>query len=158
MGKSEMANIVKQSGEGPALQVTEAARTAGLAEEATGDGLTGVERWERLADVRVYGFDGMVLVVDDEMTDRAVAELVVNATRDTGSIHQGHRASVRPAGNGCMVSVPGLEDTGMCVGDVAPVVPGPGTLVVTDGTDERGRLAADLVAYRREQVETEGDE
>lgn len=147
-----MPNGIKQSGEGPALQVTEAARTAGLAEQATGDNLTGVERWERLADVRVYGFDGVLLVVDNRMTDEAVAELVASAARDTESIHRGRDASVRPAGNGCMVSLPGLEDTGMRVGDVAPVVPGPGLLVVTDGTDARGRIATDLVTNRREQV------
>ncbi len=148
-----MPNTVKQSGEGPALQVTKPARAAELAELATGEGKTGVERWADLADVRVYGFDKALLVVrPSEMKSEHIAELVASAARDTGSIYNGMDASVRAAGNGCMVSLPGLDKTGIHVDDTAPVHPGPDILVVTDGSADRARLAKDLVSIRQAQI------
>ena len=52
-----MPNKIKRSGDGLALQVTKPARAAGLVEK-TDDELT------RLADIRVFAFDGLLLVVD----------------------------------------------------------------------------------------------
>lgn len=148
-----MPNNIKQSGEGPALQVTKPARAAALAEEATGDDLTGRDRWKRFADVRVYGFDGVLLVVDREKMDTGdVAEIVASIARDTKSIYNGIEASIRPAGNGCMVSLPGLDPTGLRVGDTAPVHPAKNTLVITDGSSDRARLVKDVVSIRESQV------
>jgi len=149
-----MPNSIKQSGQGPALQVTKEARTAGLAVEATGDELSGVERWEDLADVRVYGFNHALLVIDrDEVATENVAELVATIARDTSSIYRGENASVRPAGNGCMVSLPGLSETGLRVGDTAPAHPAPGVLFITEDTADGVRLAEDVRSIRRSQVE-----
>ena len=149
-----MANSIKQSGGGPALQITREARAAGLAEEATGDDLEGAARWARLADVRVYGFDNFLLVVDRDRVDvEDVAELVASAARDTRSIYQGVDASVRPAGNGCMVSLPGLDGTGLEVGDTAPAHPAPNMLVIHARDGAAARLAEDLATIRLEQID-----
>jgi hypothetical protein len=152
-----MANSIKKNDETPALQVTKSARAAGLAEEASGDDLTGADRWESLANVRVYGFDSLMLVLNHEkMNRRDVAELVATAASDTGSIHKGLDASVRVAGNGCMVSLPGMYETGFRVGDTAPVHPAPDMLVVHDSGD-RQRLATDLVTIRKQQSDQDID-
>jgi len=149
-----MPNAIKQSGKGPALQVTREARAAGLAEETNEEGEEGTARWSRLADVRVYGFDHLFVVVEpSEFLDKHVAEIVASTARDTGSIYIGANASIRPAGNGCMVSLPGLKETGMAVGDTAPVEPGPDMLVITDGSKDRHRLARDILTIRESQVE-----
>lgn len=148
-----MPNDIKKTDDTPALQVTREARSADLAEESTDDDAEGSERWARLSDVRVYGFDGAVIVVDRERVDvDDVAELVATAARDTNSIYQGRDGSVRVAGNGCLVSLPGLEDTGIAVGDTAPAHPAPNMLVITEDTRDGSRLAEDLKTIRREQV------
>jgi hypothetical protein len=120
-----MANSVKQSGQGPALWVTKQAQAADLAETTSKDGAEGVERWAYLANVRVYGFDGALLVVDTEkMATNKIAELVASAAGDTDSIYLGASASIRTAGNGCMFSLPDLAPTGLEIGDTAPAHPG----------------------------------
>jgi hypothetical protein len=151
---SLMANKIKNTGEGAALQITREARSADLAEEATGDDLEGSSRWDRLADVRVFTFEKLILVVDNDqqrlpMPD--VAELVSSAAQDTESIYRGSRASIRPAGNGCMVSLPGYKEAGFHIGTTAPVVLAPCVLVIHDGSSQAARLAEDLVSMRREQ-------
>lgn len=148
-----MPNSIKFSGEGPALQVTKPARAADLAEEASDDNLEGTDRWAQLADVRVYGFDDALLVVDrDHVDTEHTADLVAAAARDTKSIYLGANASVRPAGNGCMVSLPGLDETSLDVGETAPAHPAPNVLVITADTSDGVRLADDLTSIRREQV------
>jgi len=86
-----MANHIKRSGaDGLALQVTTEAREAGLVVER------GNDRVDR-ADVRVYAFDGLLLVVDRDLADDHVAEFVAAATRDTESIHRALDATITPA-------------------------------------------------------------
>lgn len=142
-----MANSVKQSGGGLALQVTGPARDADLVDEDTDGNAT------RLADVYVYGFDDLLLVVDaDRVAAGDRAELVATTARDTDSIHRGARSRLEIAGNGYQVQLPGCRDAGLLEGDRAPVVARQGLLVVHDGT--QARLAGDLVAIRDEQVST----
>lgn len=149
-----MANAIKRSGEGLALQITRDARAADLAATVADEEATGADRWARLADVRVYGFDGLLLVVDRErVATEHVAELVTSAASDTASIHLGANASVRPAGNGCMVSLPGVEDTGLEVGERAPARPAPNVLVIHARRSQPARIAEDLTAIRRGQVD-----
>lgn len=101
-----MANHIKRSGaDGLALQVTTEAREAGLVVER------GNDRVDR-ADVRVYAFDGLLLVVDRDLADDHVAEFVAAATRDTESIHRALDATITPAGNGSQVQLPPAEDAG----------------------------------------------
>lgn len=148
-----MANSIKQSGEGAALQVTKPARAADLAASKSGEDYTGAERWARLADVRVYGFDELLLVFDRDRVDiTEMAELVATTARDTKSIHLGSNASLRPAGNGCMVSLPGITEAGFHIGDTAAVHPGPNMLAITKSSADI-RIVADLLSIRRDQID-----
>ena len=137
-----MANSIKESGGGLALQVTGPARDAGLVEEdADGDAT-------RLSGVYVYGFDGLLVVVDAERVSTAErAEIVSTATTATGSIHRGGAATVEVAGNGYQVQLPGAESAGFDVGDTAPVVLSDGLLVIHGDAD---REVVDLVSTVRD--------
>ena len=127
-----MANSLKSSAGGVALQVTKPARAAGLVEEdAEGDAT-------HLAGVYVYGFDDLLLVVDAErVKSEERAELIATAASDSGSIHRGEAASVEIAGNGFEI------------GDDGHTLSADGVLLIHDGTQTR--LADDLVTIRREQ-------
>jgi hypothetical protein len=140
-----MANSLKESGGGLALQVTKPARGAGLVhEDAEGEPT-------RLSGVYVYGFDGLLVVVDAEsVTAGDRAELVATAAEATSSIHRGEAASVEVAGHGYQVQLPGCKAAGFTRGDTAPVAVGDGLLVIHDGTN--APLASDLTTERAEQV------
>ncbi|EFW91057.1 hypothetical protein ZOD2009_15746 [Haladaptatus paucihalophilus DX253] len=139
-----MPNTIKRSGDGLALQVTKPARAAELVEEAD-------DEPTRLADIRVFAFDGLLLVVDlDRITDENIVELATSAPLDTVSIHRVANASLQIAGNGYQVQLPGAADAGFHVGDRAPCTPAPNLLVIA--ADESGRVAADIATIRREQV------
>ncbi|ELY37806.1 hypothetical protein [Natronorubrum tibetense] len=150
-----MANRIKSSGAaGLALQVTNPARASGLVDEnAEGEATS-------LADVRVYAFDHLLLVVDLGAVPMAdVSELVVAAARDTSSVHRAMDATVQIAGNGYQIQLPPAEDAGFNEGDQAPCYPAPGVIVISidDGTSagaDAGRLARDLVTIREGQIST----
>jgi hypothetical protein len=140
-----MANSIKNSGGGLALQVTKPARSGDLVEEDAEDRAT------YRADVVVYGFDDLLFVVDDDrvsMADRA--ELVATAVRDSGGIHRGATASIEIAGNGYQVQLQGCRAAGFHEGDRSPAVARQGVLFIHDG-DQR-RLVRDLAAIREEQL------
>jgi hypothetical protein len=148
-----MTNQIKASGaDGVALQVTTPARAAGLVEEDNDGEAT------YLADVRVYAFDDLLLVVDLEaVTTAHTTELVVAAARDTNSIHRAMDASVQIAGNGYQVQLPPAEDASLREGDAAPCQSAPGVLVISKDTETQteintARLAADLITIRTEQL------
>ena len=142
-----MANSIKESADGLALQVTKPARTAGLVDEDSDGNAV------HLADVFVYVFDDVLLVVDAvnvPATDRA--GLVAVAARQTGSIYGGQRASMATAGNGYQVQLPGCSDGGFTQGQTAPVVSGPGILAIH--RDDRGSdVAQQLVTNPRGQTD-----
>ena len=139
-----MPNKIKRSGDGLALQVTKPARAAGLVEEAD-------DEPTRLADIRVFAFDGLLLLVDiDRITDANIVELATSAALDTVSIHRVANASLQIAGNGYQVQLPGAADAGFHVGDRAPCTPAPNLLVIAAEGSER--VAADIVTIRKEQV------
>lgn len=140
-----MANSIKESADGLALQVTKPARQAGLViEDADGNAT-------RLGGVYVYGFDSLLLVVDAEDVSTADrAALVASAARDTDSIHRGGSASVATAGNGYQVQLPGCGAAGFSLGDRAHVSTAQGVLVIHDGA--QARLADDLTDIRRQQA------
>jgi hypothetical protein len=139
-----MPNKIKRSGDGLALQVTKPARAAGLVEETD-------DEPARFADIRVFAFDGLLLVMDiDRITDENIVELATSAALDTVSIHRVANASLQTAGNGYQVQLPGAADAGFHVGDRAPCTPAPNMLVIA--AEESGRVAADIVTIRREQV------
>ena len=149
-----MANKIKPSGaDGLALQDTKPARAAGLVDENPDGDAT------YLADVRVYAFDQLLLVVNRDTVDTpAVTDLAVMAARDTDSIHRAMDASIQIAGNGYQVQLPPATDAGFTEGDRAPCHPAPGVLVIStdDGTPagaDSARLAADLVSLRRHHLE-----
>ena len=139
-----MPNKIKRSGDGLALQVTKPARAAGLVEE-TDDEPT------RLADIRVFAFDDLLLVVDiDRITDENMVELATSAALDTVSIHRVTNASLQIAGNGYQVQLPGAADAGFHVDDQVPCTPAPNLLVIA--AEGSKRVAADIVTIRKEQV------
>lgn len=136
-----MVNQIKESADGLALQVTRESRKAGLVEEDT-DG-----NWTRLADVFVYSFDDLLLVVDaDQISPSNRAELVATAARDTDSIFTGASATVAVSGNGYQVQLPGCQAAGMYVGDNGYIRTADGVLFIHDGS--QNRLIADLRSIR----------
>jgi hypothetical protein len=138
-----MVNPIKESGDGLALQITKPARAAGLVQELpNGD----ADR----SDVYVYGFDGLLVVLDESVDMGHRADIVSSAAGDTESMHSGRRATVAQGGNGHQVNLPGCKQAGFEVGDDAPVVPAPGMLVIHDGTN--ARIAEDLKTLRKEQT------
>ena len=140
-----MPNSIKRSAGGLALQVTKPARQAELVVEDSDGTAT------RRAEAHIYGFDGLLLVVDSEnvaMNHRA--ELVAAAAGDTASIHRGGKATVEIAGNGYQIQLPGCREAGFEVGDTAPVRAKKGVLMIHDGGNSR--LAGDLFTLRGEQV------
>jgi hypothetical protein len=148
-----MVNQIKESGtEGLALQITKPARAAELVEEDSEGNAT------YRADVRVYAFDHVLLVVDiDNVSAAHTAELVSSAAGDTDSIYRAMDASVQIAGNGYQVQLPPARDAGFTKGDRAPCHTARGVLVISrdDGTAagaDAARLARDLVGIRKEQV------
>jgi hypothetical protein len=148
-----MANQIKASGAaGAALQVTKPARAAGLVEENEEGEAT------YLAEIRVFAFDHLLLVVDLEAVATAhTTELVVAAAQDTDSIYRGLDASVQIAGNGYQLQLPPAADAGFREGDNAPCQSARGILVIAkdDGTAKAAaaaRLPADLITIRNEQL------
>jgi hypothetical protein len=140
-----MANSIKKSAGGLALQITKEARKAGLVVEDSEGTAT------RRAEVYVYGFDDLLLLIDSEnVAISHRAELVAAAARDSGSIHRGEVATVEIAGNGYQIQLPGCRDAGFEVGDSAPAAVGEGVIVVHNGS--KRRLAEDLLSIRTEQV------
>ncbi len=140
-----MPNSIKRSAGGLALQVTKPARQAELVVEDSDGTAT------RRAEAHIYGFDGLLLVVDSEnvaMNHRA--ELVAAAAGDTDSIHRGGKATVEIAGNGYQIQLPGCREAGFEVGDTAPVRAKKGVLMIHDGRNSQ--LAGDLFTLRDEQV------
>jgi hypothetical protein len=139
-----MAGNIKEAGSGGlGLQVTKAARKAGLVEEDSDGDAT------RMASVTVYGFDDLLLVVDrDRVSMDARARLVKSALGDTKCIHLGTRASVKMGGDGYQVQLPGCTEAGFFEGDNATIVSCQGVLIIHDGS--QGRLARDLKTLRED--------
>ena len=148
-----MANQIKSSGaDGLALQVTKPARSGGFVEEDGDGGAT------YLAEVRVFAFDSLLLVINlDAVSTEQTSELVAAATRDTESIYRAMDAKVQIAGHGYQIQLPPAEDAGFSEGDRAPCSSAPGLLLIVsdDGTSAGAavsRLAQDIATIRREQV------
>lgn len=142
-----MVNRVMHSGDGLALEVTAPARAAQLVEEDS-DGTP-----TRLADVYVYSFDDLILIIEGtriSTSDRA--ELVETAARDTDSIYRGSLTTLEVVENGYQVPLPGSLDAGFSVDDRAPVIAREGFLVIHDGS--KSRLASELAAIRDQQIRT----
>lgn len=140
-----MVNSIKQSAGGLALQITQPGRDAEMVVEDTEGNAT------RRGEVYVYGFDGLLLLIDKEnVATSHRAELVASAAGDTDSIHRGEKATVEIAGNGYQIQLPGSREAGFEIGDTAPVTVEKGVIVVHDGSG--GRLAADLLSIRAAQV------
>ena len=140
-----MANSIKKSAGGLALQITKEARKAGLVVEDSEGTAT------RRAEVYVYGFDNLLLLIDSEnVAVSHRAELGAAAARDSSSIHRGEVATVEIAGNGYQIQLPSCRDAGFEVGDSAPAAVGEGVIVVHNGS--KRRLAEDLLSIRTEQV------
>jgi RNA polymerase subunit RPABC4/transcription elongation factor Spt4 len=140
-----MANSIKESGGGLALQITGPARDAELVRENT----EGKATW--LAQVYVYGFEGLLVVIDSESVSPAErAEIVATAVQGSGGIYRGEVASVEPAGNGYQVQLPGAAEAGFDVGDTAPVILSSGLVVIHDG--DRAKLADSVSVVRDNQL------
>lgn len=131
-----------------ALQITKPARKARLVEEKQKGEAT------YMADVRVYAFDGFLLVGDrDKVDDGHIAELVRSAVGDRNSIHRAMNSKVMPSGHGYMIQLPCAEDAGFEVGETAPVgVDKSARGVLCISRDSRDHLIEDLLTIRREQI------
>lgn len=145
-------NRIKQSGtDGLALQITHPARAADFVDEDSDGNAT------YRADVLVYAFDHLLVVIDTERVQTAHrAELVASAARDTDSIYRAMEATVQIAGNGYQVQLPPARDAGFSEGGQAPCQTASGLLVISkqDGTSagaDAARLGRDLVTIRSDQ-------
>lgn len=129
-----------------ALQITEAARSAGLVRD---DGET-----EHLAECYVAAVHRLLIVVDVEVAARERTELI-HAASDR--LYRVVRSQIIPSGHGYQIGLPNARDAGFEVGDDAPVAVGDGLLVIqrADAVPEAGAppatRAASLVALREEQ-------
>ncbi|MFC6722871.1 hypothetical protein ACFQE1_00325 [Halobium palmae] len=146
-----MANTIKNSADGLALQITKPARTADLVTEDA-EGAT-----SRRAPVRVYSFDGYLLVVDRErVSDEDTAELVRALSEYTDSIYRVMDSVVQIAGHGYQVQLPPARDAGFEQDDEAPVEPAPGVLVIHSFVSVEGEsvdeIVVSIVDLRRDQV------
>lgn len=138
-------NSIKQSAGGLALQITTPAREAELVIEDSDGTAT------RRAEVYVYGFDGLLLLVDKQnVAVSHRAELAATAAADTDSIHRGEIATVEIAGNGYQIQLPGCREAGFEMGDAAPVVVSRGVIIIHEKSQKQ--LADDLRTIRNEQV------
>lgn len=138
-----MGNQIKHSAGGLALQVTKEARNAELVTESSNGDVT------HRAEVLVYGFDGLLLVVDaHKVSPSDRAELVASLARETDSIHRGEPATIEIAGNGYQVQLPGCTAAGFYEGDSTTVLVRRGMLLIHDGT--QARLARDIATIREE--------
>lgn len=148
-----MANALKQSGDGLALQITKPARAAGLIEETDDvDGKTATYR----AHTRIHAFAGLLLVVDTEnVQDREEAELVAAAARDTKTAYRTGEATVQIAGHGYQLQLPTATDAELRKGDTPAVTTAPGVLIIaSDDLDTEvrpTRVAEDLATIRHDQ-------
>lgn len=150
MGKP---NCIKESGvDGVALQITKPARSAGLIEETADDVTT------KLANVRVFAFNHLLLVIDRERVDRQnTAELVIIATKYTKSIYQSMNATVQIAGNGYQVQLPPASDAGFEIDDDPACHPSQNLICISkdDGTSaalDAVHAAREIVSKREDQV------
>jgi len=143
-----MANKIRVSAEGLALQVTKPARRAGLVDE----GPDRDAKKARKSDVYVYGFDDLLLVVDkDRVSASDRAQLVAEAASTTDSIHQGTTATVTVSGDpGYKVQLPGCNAAGFYEGVRPQVSAGDGILVIHEG---QRRLAQVLTSQRQTQTD-----
>lgn len=135
-----MVNSIKQSADGLALQVTRDARKAGLVTEDSDGNATD------LADVYVYGFDDLLVVIGATVNASDRAELVATAARDTATIHQGSMSTLAVAGNGYQVQLPGCKAAGFREGDAGHVRAAGGVLFIHNGS--RARLIDDMMTIR----------
>jgi hypothetical protein len=166
-------NVLRESGGGARIHVTREANTAELAVESSNDNQTRPDSWRELADVRIYGFDGAMLVVNHhKMSSAEIAELVTSAARDTSSIHLALESSIRTSGNGLALTPSGYEHAGFRIGDKLSIHPARDILVLTpfspddeseqdspeyaafssSDAHDRLRLAQDLIYLRKEQL------
>ena len=134
---------------GLAMQVTEAARAAGMVREDDDGNVQ--HRADRLY---VYAFDDLCLVADATQVDsRERAELVTAAAGDTDSIHHGGTTTIADAGHGYKIYLPGADAAGFSVEDGytdVDVRSAPGVLFVSKRT--QARLVDDLATIRRNQT------
>jgi len=139
-----MVNQIKEGGDGDLrLQITKEARRAGLVHEnADGDPT-------QMAEVYVYTFDGLLMLIDSRLSMGLRADLISQASELTESMHTGVSATVSQAGNGYQVNLPGAKEAGFTVGIDAPVIAGEAILWVHDGSRESEIEA--LHKARREQ-------
>lgn len=142
-----MPNQIKDSGaQGVALQITKPARKAGLVEENESGDAT------RLAPVRVFSFDDLLIVGDLECVDTPdLTEVIITAAQETKSIHRVLDASVQIAGNGYQVQLPPATDAGFQRGDQIAVQTAPGMLFLSPSRETR--LSLDLAEIRSQQVQ-----
>ncbi len=142
-------NSIRESGHGLGLQVTREARTAGLVEENEDGEAT------HLARVRVYGFDELLLVValdSDRLTNEEIAVLVAETATSTKSIFQGIDASIQESGNGYLVQLPGVRDSGLRKGEEVRCQSAPDLLVIHRDRGGVAQQASEIVKRRRRQV------
>ncbi|MDL0137974.1 hypothetical protein PNP85_00390 [Halobacterium salinarum] len=145
-----MANAIKKSGDGLALQITRPARTATLVAEDNDNTTT------RLARTRIHAFDGLLVAIDvDRVPDGAEAELVATAAADTNTAYRAVTAAIQIAGNGYQLQLPNTVDAGLHEGDTPTVTTAPGVLIIahneTDTETNSVRVGKDLATIRREQ-------
>lgn len=158
--KTTSSNKIHKYDKAPAISATVQLRAAGLAEEVNDDDKTGGEKWKRLADVRVFGFDGLIIIFDrdeETLTDERVAEIVGQAVEYTNSAYLATDVKVRYAGNGCRVSLPVLKNTGMHVGDKPKILSSIDMVLIADNSPDRNRAAINLHSIRQSQVGDRSD-
>lgn len=140
---------LKPSGHGLAVTAIREIRSAGLAEQRPNG------EWRRRSDTIVYGVNHLLLIIDRERVPlEPRAHLVATAAKDSGSLHEGKKASIHAAGDGVKAQLPGAEDAGFDAEDSVSLHTADHLLLVTDSSRGANRLAQDLVSIRRDQADS----
>jgi len=126
------------------LQITKPARRAGLVQENSDGEPTD------MAEVYVYSFDGVLVILDKKVHMGRRADIISKAAGATESMHGGIPAKVAQAGNGYQVNLPEARPAGFEVGQEVRLRDADAMLVIHDGTN--AGVADDLQELRQEQM------
>lgn len=120
-----MPNKLKKSGGGTAIQITKPARQAGMLKDNNSENL-------RLAEVRIYSFDRLLVATDIErMNQKEISEIIIQAIEGTQTVFDAKKGRIQSAGNGYQLQLPPAEDAGFEIGDTLECQSAPGLLIFT---------------------------
>ena len=145
-----MPNKLKKSAGGTAIQITKAARQAGMLKDNNDEN-------PKLAKVRIYSFDRLLVAIDIErMNQKEISEIIIQAIEETQTVFDAQKAGIQSAGNGYQLQLPPAEDAGFEIGDMLECQSAPSLLIFTGvGVNP---IKSKLLEIRRTQLSNDKNE